>query len=171
MRNVKSLVMWALRHFSMTVQDRAQERQAWVSSPFKWAANIFIVSFLRYTILTWFFQWKGIIKHQSSARSFHLLLMTLYLTTCRLNFYPPPQGLITKPTDSAEPNYSLLIITVSLTSTTCSIKHTAHVQIFLCMSLYWIWQTASRKISEIIGIWFPRGITLELFPCFFPCVY
>ena len=105
-----------------------------VSSPFKWAANIFVVSFLRYIILTWFFKWKGIIKHQSSARSFHLLLMTLYLTTRCLNFYPPPQGLITKPTDSAQPNYSLLVISLSHFYHLLNKAHStcADISLFVC---------------------------------------
>lgn len=118
----------------MTVQDGAQEGQARGVLSFQVSSKYLrCILFKIYHFDVVFFKWKGIIKHQSSARSFHLLLMTLYLTTCCLNLYPPPQGLITKPTDSAEPNYSLLVSTVSLTSTTCSIKHTAHVQIFLCL--------------------------------------
>lgn len=119
-------------HFSMTVQYRSEV-----------TINRVTVSFQVRNISLYYILFKICLFHFLSKREFlrtraqqdHLISFSwpCILHRAALTFYPPPQGLITKPTDSAGPCYSSLIITVSYFSHLLNIYHTAHVQICLCL--------------------------------------
>lgn len=55
-------------------------------------SNISIICFFKTSRFNTLLKWRGILKDWSSARSSHLLLMTLYLTSSCLNFLSPASG-------------------------------------------------------------------------------
>lgn len=146
-----------LVRFSMTVQDggRDDNQQQY---HFQLDANTSPTSFLKYIISTYFFSGEGFLRNKAPQDQLISFSWPCISNQAALTFYPPPQGLITKPTDSSVqkiqlPHYH-------------SIYTTQHIvgYFFVCMPLLCLCLFVGRfQTSWAHG--FPKGSLWALTKC------